>query len=126
MRSSCTGNGNERPGRVRNIIDLTENPVFLYPEIPTLKELGYEFSNDTFTNILGPAGLPSDVTKKLETAFAKAAESKELKALFDRLDMIPVSHIGKDYYRIMESTWFDTEKSLKEVGLIKEPATSPY
>lgn len=117
---------NERSGQVRILVIAESKRHPNYPEIPTLKELGYEFSNDTFTNILGPAGLPPDVTKKLETAFAKAAESKELKALFDRLDMIPVSYVGKDYYRIMESTWSDTEKSLKEVGLIKEPATSPY
>ena len=91
-----------------------------------MKELGYDFANDSFFNIIAPAGLPPDIAEKLESAFAKAAESKEMTALLDRLDMLPVLYVGKAYDDLIKSTWFETEKSLKETGLVKEPATSPY
>jgi tripartite-type tricarboxylate transporter receptor subunit TctC len=76
--------------------------------------------------MLRPAGLPPDIIKKLRSAFAKAVESKEVRAVIDKLDMLPVLYGGKEYDELLKSSWFITEKSLRETGLIKEPATSPY
>jgi tripartite-type tricarboxylate transporter receptor subunit TctC len=116
----------ERSGQVR-IIGIAESRRHpSYPSIPTLKELGYDFSNDTFFNILAPAGLPPDVTKKLEDAFAKASESKEVRDVIHKMDALPVLYRSKEYEEIMKATWFETEKSLKQAGFIKEPATNPY
>ena len=116
----------ERAGvlKILAIAETKKNPR--YPNVPTMKELGYDFANDSFFNIIAPAGLPSDIAGKLESAFAKAAESKEMTALIDRLDMLPVLYVGKEYDDLIKSTWFETEKSLKETGLVKESATSPY
>jgi tripartite-type tricarboxylate transporter receptor subunit TctC len=115
----------ERAGQLRilAIAESSRHPG--YPNIPTMKEVGYYFSNDTFYNIMAPAGLPPDVSAKLEKAFVKASESKEFKAVVDKLDMLQVLHVGKAYGEIIKNTWFETEKSLKQTGLIKEPATSP-
>ena len=116
----------ERGGMVKilAIAETKKNPK--YPNIPTMKELGYDFANDSFFNVIAPAGLPPAIAAKLENAFAKAAESKEMSALIEKLDMLPVLYVGKDYDDLIKSTWFETEKSLKETGLAKEPATSPY
>jgi tripartite-type tricarboxylate transporter receptor subunit TctC len=116
----------ERAGSVR-ILAMAEtrrNPN--YPDIPTMKELGYDFANDAFFTIVGPAGLPQDVARKIENAFVKAAESKEVKAVVEKLDLLPVLYVGKEYDDHLKNYWPRMEKSLKETGLIKEPATSPY
>ncbi len=116
----------ERAGTIRilAIAESKRNPK--YPEIPTLKDLGYDFANDAFFTIVGPAGLPPDIVKKLESAFTKAAESKEVRNVIDKLDLVPVLYVGKEYDDHLKSYWPRMERSLKETGLIKEPATSPY
>jgi tripartite-type tricarboxylate transporter receptor subunit TctC len=115
-----------RSGEVRilAIAESRRNPKF--PDIPTLKELGYDFANDAFFSILGPAGLPPDIEKKLESAFVKASESKEVKTVIDKLDLLPVLYVGKDYDKHLKNYWPRMEKSLKETGLMKESATQPY
>jgi tripartite-type tricarboxylate transporter receptor subunit TctC len=90
-----------RAQRSASFPESKKNPN--YPEVPTLKELGYDFSNDTFFNILGPAGVPPDVINKLESTFAKAAESKEVKAVIDKLDIPPVLYVGKEYGEHLKS-----------------------
>jgi tripartite-type tricarboxylate transporter receptor subunit TctC len=110
--------------RILAIAESRRNPNF--PEVPTLKELGYDFANDTFFTILGPAGLPSDVEKKLESAFVKAAESKEVKTVIEKLDLTPVLYVGKEYGNHLKNYWPRMEKDLKETGLMKESATQPY
>lgn len=116
----------ERAGSVRilAIAETKKHPK--YPEVPTLKELGYDFANDAFFTVVGPAGLPADVVNKVASAFAKAAESKEVKAVLDKLELLPVLYVGKEYEEHLKSYWVRMEKGLKETGLIKEPATSPY
>jgi tripartite-type tricarboxylate transporter receptor subunit TctC len=115
-----------RSGTVRILAhaEYKKNPNF--PEAPTLKELGYDFANDILFNIVGPAGLPPDIAKKLESAFTKAAESREVKTVIEKLDMLPVLHVGKEYEEHLKNYWFRMEKGLKETGFITEPATGPY
>jgi len=109
------------------LLAMTENKRHpSYPNVPTMTELGYEFSNDAFFTIVAPAGLPADIAKKVEDAFQKAAESKEVKAVLGTLELRPVLFVGKAYADRLNSYWNRMEKSLKETGLIKEPATSPY
>jgi tripartite-type tricarboxylate transporter receptor subunit TctC len=116
----------ERSGAVKilAIPESEKNPK--YPNVPTLKELGYDFANDVLFTIVGPAGLPTDVAKKLESAFTKAAQSNEVKTVINNLDLVPVLYVGKEYEEYLKNYWFRMEKTLKETGLIKEPATNPY
>ncbi len=110
--------------RILAIAESRRNPKF--PEIPTLKELGYDFANDAFFSIVGPAGLPPEIAKKLEDAFVKAAQSNEVKMVIDKLDLLPILYVGKEYDDYLKSYWPRMEKSLKETGLMKESATQPY
>jgi tripartite-type tricarboxylate transporter receptor subunit TctC len=110
--------------RVLAVTEEKRNPN--YADVPTLKDLGYDFANETVFCIVGPAGLPPDITKKLETAFTKAAESKEVKVAVEKLDLVPILIVGKDFDEYLKRVWSRLEKNLKETGLVKESATSPY
>lgn len=115
-----------RSGEIRVLAyhQATRNPK--HPEVPTLKELGYDFVNETVFSILGPAKMPDEVVRKLEDAFSKAKDSPEFKRVLDSLDMIPIFMGSKEYTEYLRTMWFKLEKTLKETGLIKESATRPY
>ncbi len=115
-----------RAGQVRILAYTEEKRNPKQPEVPTLKELGYDFVNETVFSIFGPAGLPADVEAKLESAFTKAKDSPEVKTVMDKLDLLPVYYNSKEYDRFLKESWTRLERTLKETGLIKEPATQPY
>jgi tripartite-type tricarboxylate transporter receptor subunit TctC len=97
-----------------------------FPDVPAFRELGYDFVNETVFSVFGPAGLPPAVVAKLETAFTKGMETPQFKAVVEKLNLIPAYYNSKDYDRFLKDLWVKLEKSMKETGLIKEPATQPY
>ena len=115
-----------KQGQVRVLAThgATRSPEF--PDVPTLKELGYDFVKETIHSIFGPAGLAPDVLKKLETAFTKAMETPEFKATIEKLDCSKAYYNAKDYDRYLKELWPRAEKVFKDAGIIKEPATQPY
>ena len=115
-----------RSGTVRILAYTEEKRNPKQPDVPTLKELGYDFVNETVFSIVGPAGLPPDVLNKLEIAFSKAKDSQEFRTVVEKLDLIPVYYNSKDYDQFLKASWVRLEKTLKATGLIKESATSPY
>jgi tripartite-type tricarboxylate transporter receptor subunit TctC len=96
-----------------------------FPDVPTLKELGYGFVSETVHSIVGPAGLPPDVVKKLEAAFKKGTETPEFKTTLEKLYLTTVFINSKDYDQHLKDKWVRTEKMFKETGIIKEAATQP-
>ncbi len=60
--TAAAGSGLPMPG----LFAETRNPSL--PNVPTFKEQGYDVAPLSFGGLLGPAGMPADVTHKLETA----------------------------------------------------------
>jgi len=115
-----------RAGQVRILAYTEEKRNPKQPDVPTLKELGYDFVNETVFSIFGPAGLPAEVVAKLESAFTRAKDSPEVRTVMDKLDLLPVYYNSKEYDRFLKESWARLDRTLKETGLIKEPATQPY
>ena len=63
-------------GEIRILAVSTEERSDLYPDIPTVKECGYDFSMSLDFFIVGPANLPDDVAAALSSTFADAAQSE--------------------------------------------------
>lgn len=98
----------------------------LFPQVPSLHELGYDFISDTTHCIIAPAGLPADVLAKLEKAFAMGMETNEFKTTRDKFNLSASHATSKEYERSLKERWIKMEKLFKELGLIKEAATQPY
>jgi tripartite-type tricarboxylate transporter receptor subunit TctC len=56
-----------------------------FPDVPTLKDLGYKDVPPAIYVLLAPKGLPDPIFKKLESAFRQAAHSPEFKKLLKNL-----------------------------------------
>ncbi|HVN25667.1 MAG TPA: tripartite tricarboxylate transporter substrate binding protein, partial [Syntrophorhabdales bacterium] len=115
-----------RQGLVRVLVTHGEKRSPAFPDVPTMKELGYDFVKETIHSVVGPASLPPDVLKRLETGLTKGAETPEFIAIRDKLDCLPGYMNSADYDRYLKDLWVRTEKTFKDAGIIKEPATQPY
>ncbi|MDA8228325.1 MAG: tripartite tricarboxylate transporter substrate binding protein [Desulfitobacterium hafniense] len=63
--------------KVLAVMDNKRHP--LYPNVPTLKESGYDLSFGVWRSLVGPKGIPADITSKLEASVKKAVESEDFK-----------------------------------------------
>ena len=68
-----------------SVLSEERNPEF--PDVPTLKELGYSDLPPNLNVAYGPRGLPEPVAKKLESAFIKAAQSAEFRKFAANIGM---------------------------------------
>ena len=64
------------------------------PDIPTLKELGYNIALENYNIVAGPKGMPDDVTQKLGKAFSQAVQSAEYKDLLQNKLHFPALFLG--------------------------------
>jgi tripartite-type tricarboxylate transporter receptor subunit TctC len=81
----ATASANIRAGKLRALAVTTARRSSVMPEVPTIAEsardfgLG-DFDVDTWFGLFGPAKLPSDITRRLNSAFTDAMASPEVKA----------------------------------------------
>ncbi|HUL29761.1 MAG TPA: tripartite tricarboxylate transporter substrate binding protein [Thermodesulfobacteriota bacterium] len=98
-----------------------EERMYMFPEIPTLGELGYPFSLPIVLFVFGPKNIPGPVVSRLADAFGKAAESPAFKDLAKANTV----YAEKNIYRDELAKFLQTEKArtgefIQKVGLGKK------
>ncbi len=88
-----------------------------YPDVPSLKELGYDISASFDTGLAAPKGIDQSILEKLRSAFAGAArEAKFQKFLKD--NNLPFTYMeAEPYYRYIKQTYETRAPLIRELGL---------
>ena len=69
-------------GRVRALANMDDQRLWLYPNVPTLKEAaGSDWKIITWRGVFGPKGIPQEVSDRLVPAIQKAHSSEKFKSL---------------------------------------------
>jgi tripartite-type tricarboxylate transporter receptor subunit TctC len=89
------------------------------PDVPTLRDLGYDFAINSGIGIGGPAGIPEDRLKILEKAFLEATESPEFKKVTERLMMPTLQYDQQEFRRTLEEDSKVLGDLLEKMGLQK-------
>ncbi len=106
-------------GKLRLLALGTEARSKKWPSVPTLKELGYPFTIDGPFGVAGPAGMDPAIVRKLDAAFAKCLEDREVLDVLDFYDM-SVNYLNAANYRAyMDSKMKSEGVLLKSLGLAK-------
>lgn len=114
-----------KAGQTRLLAVISEKRSPKFPNVPTLKELGYDFANDAVFAIVAPSDIDPAIAKKLEEAFAAAIKSPEYLEMLDKINMIPVHYDSAQFSAFLRDHWKRINKHLKATGIIKEAATQP-
>lgn len=89
----ASASANIKAGKLRALAVTTARRSTALPELPTIAETGgslAKFDIDTWFGLFGPAGLPPEVTQRLNKAFVDALGSPELKARLATLYAEPI------------------------------------
>lgn len=101
--------------RVLAVADNVRNE--LYPEIPTLKELGYDIVIPAFEALHGPLGLPEPVLKRLSEAAKKTLTNPELKKKLGEIGLNLAYQSAEDFVPWLQNYDKQTKALMDELGL---------
>lgn len=106
-------------GQARILVMPTEQRDAAYPDVPTLKELGYPIVIELFRGISVPKGTSDQIVKKLEGAFEKGAASEGFKKIAKQKGF-KISYMGQaEFAKYLEVQDANIAKAMKLGGLVK-------
>jgi tripartite-type tricarboxylate transporter receptor subunit TctC len=77
-----------KAGAVRILVMYTEKRVKEFPDVPTLRELGYNFVNDEIFFVSAPKGTPAPIIKALQDNFKQAMQDEAFVQAASRMDVL--------------------------------------
>lgn len=104
-----------KAGALRLLAVTSSERSPLYPDVPTVAELGFEgFSAISWTGLSGPAGLPADIVETLRAATLEALNSPKIKARFQENGNTSGGLSPQDFTAFVEdelNKWTDVAKT---------------
>ena len=107
-------------GKLRLLMIWTAERSKNWPDVPTMKELGYPFVFDSPFGIAGPKGMDPKVVAKLHDAFKKAIEEPALLETLAKYDMVANYKSTEDYRKFVTEQIESERKVVDSLGLAKK------
>jgi tripartite-type tricarboxylate transporter receptor subunit TctC len=108
-----------KAGKMRPLATWGATRLAAYPDVPTLKELGYDVEYYLWTGMFAPKAIPPQVLKTLRDATRQAVQDPEFKTAMDKVQM-PIAYQDADEFK----TWWDTDARtlaavIKRIGKVE-------
>ena len=121
LQADSTGwKGLVEAGQLRLLTIWTAERSKNWPNVPTLKELGYPFVFDSPFGIAGPRGMDPKVVAKLHDAFKKAVEDPAVQATLAKYDMVANYKSTEDYRKFVLENIETERKVVQMLGMGKK------
>ncbi len=104
-------------GRLRLLASASPIRWPEYPDVPTLKEAGYDVEIDSWLGLAVPKGTPEPVRARLEQSARTAVASDRLQQTYKQLGVDPVWLSGKDYAAMVDATYEQMGRAIKAANL---------
>jgi tripartite-type tricarboxylate transporter receptor subunit TctC len=108
-------------GDLRAILQTGHQRMAAFPDVPTVKELGYNLVAEIFRLVAAPPGTPADRVKVLEEAFLKAMNDKDFKSWVEKSKQEAnpggqkeAAQSAADFSRLVEKHMNDLRESLQK------------
>ena len=110
-------------GDMRLLLLLNAERSKKWPDVPTLRELGYNYTFDSPFGLAGPKGMDPAVVKKLHDAFKLAYDDPAVIAAYEKYDFVRRYLNTDDYQKFVPKMAAAERASLEQLGLAKGPAS---
>jgi tripartite-type tricarboxylate transporter receptor subunit TctC len=88
-----------------------------FPDVPALRELGYDIDFVARFMLVGPKGMPADRVEKIQAALAKALAKPEVQKKIAGLDMEVMFEPSSDLAKVWTSETEKLERIIRSLGL---------
>jgi tripartite-type tricarboxylate transporter receptor subunit TctC len=111
VADSSSWKPNVEAGELRLLSVWTRDRLPSLPDVPTLRDLGYDMVVTSPYGIAGPKGMPPEIVDVLHRAFRKALEDEASQAIIDRWEM-PREYLGPAEYLAFARERVEYEKQM--------------
>ncbi len=108
-----------KAGKVRPLAVAADQRLPAWPDVPTLTELGFTgFHPSQWSAAFAPAGVPREIIDKLHEAFVAAAQTPEMKAIFEKGGMIaPIQNSADDARAWLKKEMETWRRDIADAGI---------
>jgi tripartite-type tricarboxylate transporter receptor subunit TctC len=108
-----------KAGKMKLLVQFGEKKSKNFPDVPTIKDLGYKSTLQFYLGVWGPKGIPPERLNILEKTFKKGMEEKSFIKILDRFNLLPLYRNGKDFESLVFESYDAMGKLTRELGLAK-------
>lgn len=105
-----------KDGRARPILAVTNDKMPGHPDVPTAYEL-YKINSLNVAGMVGPAGMPEPVVKKLEAALHEATKSLEYQKTIEQMGAVVRWRTSKEFEEDFKTIYNAQQENIKELGV---------
>jgi tripartite-type tricarboxylate transporter receptor subunit TctC len=108
-----------KAGKLRPLATWGASRLASFPDVPTLRELGYDVEYSLWAGLFAPSGVPAGVVKALREATRQAVADPDFKAAVDKAQT-PIAYQDADEFK----AWWDHDAAMlarviKKIGKIE-------
>lgn len=107
-------------GSLRLLVTHGERRMKGFPNVPTLRDLGYDFINEAVFMIAAPKGTPPSNVKKLDEAFHKAMDDPEFIKTIQNLEFDVAYRNSEDIKKYLEDAYQRFGVMIKKLNIQKD------
>ena len=104
-------------GQLRLLCVTSAKRIPSFPNVKTVRELGYDYDIVSGPGIAGPAGMDPKVVKYISNAFTKASHEQKFLDLLKKLDMLPFLMNGAEFADYVHKSVPVKKKLVESLGL---------
>jgi tripartite-type tricarboxylate transporter receptor subunit TctC len=102
-------------GKIRLLAMTSEARHPAYPDVPTLRELGYDVTHAIWHAPMAPAGTPPEIVATLRKALKSMVEDEAFKALLDKLNERVQYMSGEAFEQFLEQDYQKSGEILRQI-----------
>ncbi|MFT4101613.1 MAG: tripartite tricarboxylate transporter substrate binding protein [Burkholderiaceae bacterium] len=104
-------------GKARLLAVLTDKRLSKYPNVPTVKEAGYDIVVDSPWGLVGPKGMDPKIVATLERAFLGSRDDPAYRKALDTFDLRDLNMGSAAFTRVAEETFVAEKRNLEELNI---------
>jgi tripartite-type tricarboxylate transporter receptor subunit TctC len=109
-----------KAGKLRPLATWGASRLAAFPEVPTLKELGYDLEYYAWAGLFAPRAVPPAVFKTLREAVRQAVQDPELRSAMDKVQT-PIAYQDADEFKM----WWDRDAQrlaevVRKIGRVED------
>ena len=107
-------------GKFRLLVTYAPQRMPRYPNVPTLKEAGYDMVYSSPLFLIGPKGMPKPIVSKLHDAFKKSLDDPDYISILKKYDM-SLNYLGpEDLDKAIRQESEQIKRVVQKLGLDKK------
>ena len=118
VSSIAAANAQMKAGKLKPLASFSAKRAAALPDVPTLKELGYDVEFSLWVGLFAPKGTPGPVIAKLRAECRKAAEAEAFKKAIDNLGDVIAYLDAPDFAKFWDADAKRVEAAVQSIGKV--------